>query len=301
MTSIPAQPDPGKGSPVPEASTASATPTVCLVVALPAEARPLVDFFELDSFELGGSRSTGPTTFYRNARLALAVSGVGRYAAAAAVGELFALNSGARQRAWLNVGIGGHASWDLGTAGLANRIVEGDGARTYYPQRIFESPCPGATVRTVDRPETEFPDAAIYEMEASGFWGAAARYSSAEFVHCLKIVSDNAQSTRPPKAQDARNLIATRMPMIETVVAALDAQVREWDLAQAPTVSTAPYVERWHFTTAQQRLLAAALRRWTVLHPDQSPFAEFEAAGSAKQVLQRFDQLLAQQELRVQP
>ncbi|MFQ5351318.1 MAG: hypothetical protein ACE5EG_12825, partial [Thermoanaerobaculia bacterium] len=168
-----------------------------LVVALPAEARPLIRRFGLEWVD------DGELTVWRAERISLVVSGVGRKAAVAAVATL-AAGEGPRECAWLNVGIAGHRTLAVGEVVLAHKVVDAGGGRAWYPPLVFEPPCGTATVTTVDRPETGYPKETVYEMEAAGFCSAAARFSSAELIQVVKVISDNAAA--PPERLTARRV-----------------------------------------------------------------------------------------------
>ena len=104
----------------------------------------------------------------------------------------------AGEAAWLNVGIGGHRTLPLGEIVLA-QPGDADAAadQIWCPSLVFEPPCATATVTTVDRPETGYPEDTVYEMEAAGFCAAAARFASAELIQVVKVISDNAAA--PPE------------------------------------------------------------------------------------------------------
>jgi nucleoside phosphorylase len=183
-----------------------------LVVALPAEARPLIRRYEL------ARAAGGEFPVWRADGVALVVSGVGRHKAAAATAFLAAAEGpgeGASEAAWLNVGIAGHRSLPLGEAVLAHKVVSAAGGRAWYPPLLFQPPCATATVITVDRPETSYPEEAAYDMEATGFCLAAARFASAELIQVVKVVSDNAAA--PPDrltAGGVEELIERRVEIV---------------------------------------------------------------------------------------
>ena len=182
-----------------------------LVVALPAEARPLIRRFGLTRVE------GGEFPVWRKEEISLVVSGVGRSAAASATTYLAGAQRPA-EAAWLNVGIGGHRCLALGEAVLAHKVADGVGGRAWYPPLLFEPPCATATVTTVDRPETGYPEETVYEMEAAGFCWAAARFASAELIQVVKVISDNAAA--PPDRLTAgrvEELIERRIEIIALI------------------------------------------------------------------------------------
>ena len=158
---------------------------LCLVVALAAEARPL-----LASLHLQGV-SGHPYRICAGEQTHLIVSGIGKVAAAAATAYLRAL-IGDTPAAWLNIGIAGHGSQAVGTALLAHKVVDAASGKPFYPTFTASPPCRTTLLHTVDHAQPPVGDAA-YDMEASGFCEAAQRFATSERIHCLKIVSDNPQ------------------------------------------------------------------------------------------------------------
>ena len=94
-----------------------------LVIALPSEAKPLLSHYQLKPIE--NSRGF---KVYQKDDMALVVSGVGKSAAAAATAYLQAVSGNEPDRAWINIGMGGHRELVLGEGILAER-VQGPGER----------------------------------------------------------------------------------------------------------------------------------------------------------------------------
>ena len=106
------------------------------VVALDCEAKPLIAHYRLRR-----DRNAVGFAVYRNEQIALIVSGIGRVAAATAVGYLQALLGNQRNCAWLNVGIGGHRNYCIGDTYLAHKISLLS-SNHWYPPLILNSSCP---------------------------------------------------------------------------------------------------------------------------------------------------------------
>ena len=95
---------------------------VNIIVAHGLEAKALVSMLQL---ERDHAASEYPQ--YGNSKgLRLLVSGIGKSAVAAAVAYLGAqqVSEDGQIRAWLNIGIAGHAREELGSAWLGNKITE---------------------------------------------------------------------------------------------------------------------------------------------------------------------------------
>jgi nucleoside phosphorylase len=261
-----------------------------IVVALPAEARPL-----LDHFRLRDKQHNTAFPVYRNADMALVVSGSGKVAAAAATALLAATGTAHARTSWLNVGIAGHAQHAIGSGFVAHRITDSATGTSWYPPQIHDLSIPTENLHTVDRPEDDYPAAALYEMEASGFFPVACRFSSSELVQCFKVVSDNrTQSTKTVTAKSCAQLITTRLADIEQLVSALSGMADEYAEWHAPHPGLEQLAERWHFTVSQQHQLARLARRWKVLTANQPLWLEqLEKTRCAADVLRCLEQHLS--------
>jgi adenosylhomocysteine nucleosidase len=262
---------------------------ISIVTALPAEARPLRDHFKLcDKLQ--------NTAFpiYRNADTALIVAGPGKVAAAAATAMLASITAATTKSAWLNVGIAGHAQHAIGSAFIAHRISDQANGSRWYPPQTLEPSLPTENLCTVDLPAANYPDDALCDMEASGFYPVACRFSSSELVQCLKIVSDN--NVQPATAVTAKlcsQLVTDRLADIDQLVHALRALAEEYNLWHAPHPQLAQLAARWHFSVSQQHQLQQLGRRWQALAGGESLLLEkLQKKHNATEVLQCLHQHL---------
>jgi len=162
------------------------SPLVLMATALPAEAAPLRRRFALE-------RRQPDLAFpvYRNERMALTLSGVGKLNAAAATAALGTLYHNSRHALWLNVGIAGHTVMAIGDAFMAERVTDRASGRQWIPGFAVAPPCPTLPLETVDTPDFDYRDDTAVDMEAAGFTAAARRFADAGKVHCFKVISDN--------------------------------------------------------------------------------------------------------------
>lgn len=162
--------------------------TLNIVVANALEANPLVELLELEH----DPNSMAYKTYENERGISLIVSGMGKAAAASATAHLAASQATANKSpaAWLNLGIAGHQTVEIGTGLLAHKITERASGASYYPPLLLDG-FDTSDIITVDEPELHYPDAAAYEMEAFGFYRAATRIITSELVQVYKIVSDN--------------------------------------------------------------------------------------------------------------
>ena len=151
------------------------------VVALRAEARPLIDRYQLEP------REPGPFRCFHGSGRSLVISGVGKVAAAAATACLHEKPLDV----WVNVGIAGHRDRAPGELVRAHRVTDTGTGKRFYTTLLGLPHIDTEGVSTVDLPETTFASRDVFDMEASGFYQTALRVSTSELVQCVKIVSDN--------------------------------------------------------------------------------------------------------------
>ena len=259
------------------------------VVALEAEARPLIEQYRLAPG--GGER--GFKTFRRD-DVALIVAGIGKVAAAAAVSRLHGVTGAERDAVWINVGIAGHGTRPVAEAVLAHKVVDRASGRAWYPPLVFKPPCATDQVTTVDRPERAFDLPGAFEMEASGFVPSAGRFASAELVHCVKIVSDGHSSSLEGLTPEVvRRLVASQLSTVEAVAEACASLSRELRRVDAEAPELGACLERWHFTVTERRELRRLLRRRRTLAPQQAlPVEDLEASARGGEVNRRLHEWL---------
>ena len=156
------------------------------VAALHCEAKPIIDHYRLKK-----SLSHQAFDVYSKENMLCIISGIGKTAAAAATAWIAGLNSDKGAIAWINIGTAGSATHILGTALSIHKISDDISTRYFHPVALFDSGLEPAHCRTLSKPSTDYHAQLIYDMEASAFFETASRFSKAELVHCLKIISDN--------------------------------------------------------------------------------------------------------------
>ena len=189
-------------------------PKIFIYTALPCEAKPLIARYKL-------TRDSAIRAFsvFRNGDIVLTVTGIGKTAMAAGVAYSQALFSQHPNSVFINIGIAGHKRYTVGSLFLIDKIADNDTGRNYYPPLVFTPPCPTANLVTFAKLQQSYPESALCDMEASGFYETATRFSTGELVQCLKIVSDNETSSSENIQPDqVSSMIAEYVPrMAETL------------------------------------------------------------------------------------
>lgn len=189
-------------------------PAINMVVALPAEAKPI-------NQHLGLQRDNRHDRYriYRRNHISLVVSGPGITAAALATHWLHSVNQQSNNDIWINLGIAGHPEHQVGEIFLANRIENMENGQQWHLETRADFPCPDEQVVSVPQPDTSYGLNALVEMEAAGFYHSAMQHTSADRIYCLKVVSDNRNNpTKMINGKMVSQLIRERLDVLDTLI-----------------------------------------------------------------------------------
>ena len=250
-----------------------------IFVALPCEAKPLIAHFKLKK-EL----SISVFSIYRNAHISLTVTGIGKSAMAAGVAYSLALFPSSALPVLLNIGIAGHGTHVLGSIFSADKIVDQESGRSYYPQLVVTPPSPTHKIITVSKPQLGYLGTSLYEMEASAFYETAIRFSSSELIQCIKIISDNKSNpTEKIKPAQVSDWIRDALPLIEEYTQQLS-QLAQLDKPMV-TDHFAEIIAQWRFSSNEQLQLKSLLNKRAILIQHKTLDLSELSSGSGKLVL----------------
>ena len=186
-----------------------------LLVALPAEAKPLNQHLGLKRIQ-----PDGDLPIYRKGNTQLVLCGVGRARAARASQYLC---SGSTTDYWINIGIAGHPSAAVGELFQVNQVSEKvTGNEWELPYSLISPPTLSRLI-TVDEPAENYPENALYDMEASGLVAVLAAQNQLERTTILKIVSDNLSNpTTQISGRQIKSLISIHLDTIDRVLHAIN-------------------------------------------------------------------------------
>ena len=266
------------------------------VVALPSEARPLVRSWDLSRLS---DSDVYPVYQSRCGTRTLIVSGIGKVAAAAAVGYLAGRLRAKGSDAWLNVGIAGSGEYSLGSLVVGHKVVDVGSDRNWYPSQLFQGPrmkyCQSTDIRTFDQVVSKYPPKGVVEMEAAGFIGAAMRYASVELVQVLKVVSDTpADDVVQVTPQRVVEWISGHLATINGVAEELLVLSRELDVLSKEPRELSTILERWRFSVSESHKLRKLIRRWDLVYPTEPVWGTIEQCVSSKTVLGGLEKALKQ-------
>lgn len=246
-------------------------------LALPCEAKPLIAYYNLKK-----DLNIDVFSVFGRGDVCLTVTGLGKTAMAAAVAYTQALFNSPNP-VMVNIGVAGHKEFAIGDLFLADKIVDVDSARCFYPPLVLKTTISSCSVFTKAVAQLEYEHSALCDMEASAFYETAIRFSSSEFVQCLKVVSDNAkQPAHLLNAEQVSQLLQTQCQNIVEFVE----QVALLKLPfEQPHLLFEQLTQRYHFSTSAKTQLQGLLQRWTVLTDNQPLAMETMTFKHSKELL----------------
>ena len=177
------------------------------------EAKPLINYFKLKK-----NLKLDKFNIFNNLQLniTLTISGIGKLNSACSVIYTH-LHFKKVKSLWINFGIAGHKSYQIGNLIIVNKIVDNATREKFYPfvQTNFNEQ---ATCETYEKENFNYKKN-IVDMEASGFFFAAKKVATLEFIHSIKIISDNQNCKDKVKNKDyISKIILNKIKNIENFI-----------------------------------------------------------------------------------
>ena len=196
---------------------------ILLAIALHPEVRPVIERFRLKQ----DASFTLPV--FRGDEVWLAVTGTGRVKSAIATTHLVTQVEKGENTVVFNLGIAGHTQKagegpvEVGGRFLVNKITERGTGRAFYPDLLARTPLAESAVTSVERPlgraDVDGVEPGLVDLEAAGFYQAAAAFFPPHRIGCVKVVSDHLETRRIDKDR-VSELIAGALDEFEETIAA---------------------------------------------------------------------------------
>ena len=158
------------------------------IVATLSEGQPIIDLFNLSN-----KRFTNKLTIYYSEQISLTVTGIGKLNCVISVVQTFYELKQERNNIWINVGLAGHKILQIGQVFGIRKIIDKSSQKVFFPfNGKFDLPTQECI--TLDSIQNEYCSK-LHDMECSGFFQAASKFSTNELIQTIKIVSDNERSS----------------------------------------------------------------------------------------------------------
>lgn len=224
------------------------------IAALHCEAKPVIDFYRLKK-----TSAHRGFDLYESDTMCCVISGIGKTSAAAATAWVAALQSIHASIAWINLGIAGADKHEIGSAFWINKISCDSTKQHFYPVPTFNTGFNPSACTTLDQPSSAYYSGSLFDMEASGFFSTATRFSSAEFIHCLKFVSDNEYQQLGRDKAAISDLINQRIESIDNFVQKLQSLNQQYLDLQIKPADWHSFLDQARFSSTQQAQLKTVL------------------------------------------
>lgn len=253
-----------------------------IIVALKCEAKPLIAHYGL-------KHVPGKPLFpvYEKDDIVLTITGPGKIASAAATAFIHTLLGQQANAGWLNPGIAGHKNRSIGQGVLVHKITDKSSGRNCYPSIVFLSACESENLITVDKTENEYSESAVYDMEAAGFYATASRFSTAELIHCYKVISDNEACPTSSITEDSvKQLITAKLEEIDNILQEIKKLSTLLQSLDSMPLDYEEINDRWHFSVYQKGELRRLLKRWDNITANENPLiSQIEHCKTGKSIL----------------
>ena len=234
------------------------------VCAHPHEAAPLVETLKLRKVH-GSHPVERHLQLFRSDSAYVAVTGIGKLRAAAAVGSLLAYLP-VQPALLCNIGLAGSTSQDdLKKAFLIHKIEDADSGAVFIPDIVFSHPFEERSLQTVARPlfsqeHISSTTPVLVDMEAAALFQAALPFLPCDKLLFLKVVSDNLEKTVLTKQRIHALLSPAVTPLISLA--------QEWAAAGGETLTqelsrVSSYAEAYFaLSFTQKKQIEQLYREW---------------------------------------
>jgi nucleoside phosphorylase len=189
-----------------------------LLIALPAEAKPLIKSLALQRLQ-----PVGAIPCYVSQDIQLVVSGPGLHSIPMAVNYLQAITPTECHPAWLNLGICGHGSLAIGELFIADQVFGPDDTHWKLGNPLYSSASHGRLI-CVTEPQSTYRQEFAYDMESSEFLKSLTPTTPMDRLHILKVVSDNPDSgIENINAKQVEKLITAQISQIKDFISRITA------------------------------------------------------------------------------
>lgn len=260
------------------------------VCALHCEAKPVIDHYRLKK-----SPQHRAFDLFRNDDMCCVISGIGNTAAAAATAWVGGLQHESNSLCWINLGVAGGADYIQGEIFSLNKITDQPSGRSYYPVPAFRSSMKSAPCISLDKASIDYHPVDLYDMEASAYFATATRFSSAELVQSVKVISDNQQQQPVRDKSTISQLIYNQLPSIKDFAKKLGGINQQMvELESMPEVWQG-LLQRVRFSQTQQARLKTLLAFLQHLDTDKEViFDNLDKLESSREIIQVLEQRCSQ-------
>lgn len=267
----------------------------CWVIAMRVEAAPLIEAFDMKILE---NKSLFPIYANKQTGHALVISGIGAIKAAAAATFLKSQLNVKNYSAWINFGIAGFFKEPVGDIYQAVKVISRAEGAAFFPGLRLSKLLPAATVLTVGKPEDEYKEQVLYDMEAAGFCEIAPSFSCNELTYVIKIVSDTPKTSSSLITKDlVYKLVQKQLSKISYILAEIKILVEEEKKRLWIPNEVIEFERTFKFTETNKYKFREIYRKWQLAFPSRKlDLSEFLNSQPKEIILKLEKEVLANAE-----
>ena len=270
-------------------------PSVLWVVALKAEAKPIIDELELIPVKM---QTNFPVYHNKKESNWLIVSGVGKNQTTAATNYLREISNAASWSAWINVGIAGYGHDSYGALYMIDKVTLETSNIVLYPGVTLLTSLPRAGLLTVNKPKLDYSGQDLIDMEGFSFYETASKFTCRELLAILKVVSDGPKSdVRALSSERIFKLISNNIKEIITLGSKLENSSKSEFKRITPPNICDQIKKTWHFTVSQEHQLNMLVRRWLAVFPESTLLSTIKNQKNSKSVITLLSRKLGKYEV----
>ena len=262
-------------------------PLICLIAAMTAEAKPLIQRFNLKPTP---QRGLG---IWKGDGVCLVQTGMGAQRVAARLDSLFKVQSDIS--AFINVGIAG-GDRELGEVVLASSVVDKSTERRWYPHlppKTVVGSVDHCEVATVAKPCTNYQANSVFDMEAAAICRVATQHTDLSRIHSIKVISDNPD--HPMDDFSVKNVtpwMCNTLPTVEAMVEWLATHERSTlvdEFLQQVNTLASHITSVCHHSVTETYQLRRLLERYLALYGHLPSITDLGSLDSSHHVLKKIE------------
>jgi hypothetical protein len=177
-----------------------------------SEAKAFIDYYSLKK------KKTSNFSLYYNDLISLTICGIGKINAAMSIVQTFYEFKQQKNNIWINFGVAGHKKEKIGSIFLVDKVIDNETKKKRYPFILDNCKINQNSCITYNEPNFNYTNN-LSDMEASGFFFGCEKYSSKEFIHSIKIISDNEKKKINFFNKDeVKNMVLNKIEDIDTFI-----------------------------------------------------------------------------------
>ena len=153
-----------------------------IIVATNFEAKPLIENFDLKKIF-----PSKPFDIFIKDNISLTVTGIGKINTALGIAHTFFMFEKQYNNIWINIGLAGHEREKIGTLILVDKIYDYETQKSMYPFFVKNYKIKRLNCTCYSKPNFNYTNS-LSDMESSGFFSSANKYSSKEIIHSILLL-----------------------------------------------------------------------------------------------------------------